>query len=150
MYKEKDLQLVNSIELRGHPEMFLPYKMLSGATLCAAVVSDALIVVVGEVVATHLHKWWLVSSECDWLPVTDEAGIKALFSQITPFPEAGVNSMRCEVVLMAFADVLLTSSPSGTFCLKGSVDPDDPIWKVIAARRSSKRTIAFQIAKGEL
>ena len=51
--------------------------------------------------------WWVVVADVDWLASAGRP-LSELFSTIVPFPGAGDNSMRSEVLLGAFAEQVLT------------------------------------------
>jgi hypothetical protein len=57
-----------------------------------------------------INGWYCLSADGDWLP-SDERGLRA-FTQLLHLPEAGVNASRSEVLLTAFAKVVLTSRES--------------------------------------
>jgi hypothetical protein len=71
------------------------------------------------------------------------------FQQIVPFPEAGANSMRSEILLSAFAEVTITIGPEGCSEIVGHVDRNDPVWAEMKKRKQWRRVIAFRVAGSE-
>jgi hypothetical protein len=65
----------------------------------------------------RVQQWWQVSSATDWLAGSG-IGLGA-FTRIVPFPAAGQNSFHSEILLTAFADVVVTSGADGVTWIKG-------------------------------
>jgi hypothetical protein len=87
-----------------------------------------------------VNGWWIVACNEDWLHDSYDYH----FRNLTPFPEAGVNAIRSEPLLMAYSIDLLSLTSDNVIVLKGS----SPDWDVRAACSSSlpdwKRAIAFR------
>lgn len=64
------------------------------------------------------------------------------FQSITPILQAGANSMRAEVLLMAFADDVVTPSAAGTHVIKGEID--ESLAASLGAQPCSGRLVAFR------
>jgi hypothetical protein len=104
------LKTINAIDhIRTHREMYFPDGKVSPRTLARRLVDDALILGATRCGCLNRDDWWLVWADKDWLDVSPDGGLLALFSKIVPLPEAGVNAMRSEILLTAFADDVLVS-----------------------------------------
>ncbi|WP_405894961.1 hypothetical protein OG272_25735 [Streptomyces sp. NBC_00104] len=70
-------------------------------------------------VRIHSHREWMtVTADKDWLePYEHEA-----FHEITPFPEAGANSMLAEVLAVAFSAGVTTTTRVGARVITGEAD----------------------------
>ena len=62
---------------------------------------------VEDVSVDEADGWYHLSADRDWL-ASEEEGLR-VFAQLVHLPEAGVNASRSEVLLTAFAKVVLTS-----------------------------------------
>jgi hypothetical protein len=95
--------------VRAHPEMYLMSDRPDGASLAARLAGDALLLGAGKTLVVHDDRWWAVAADVDWLS-TSASGLPLaeLFARIIPLPEAGVNSMRSEVLIGAFAEQIVT------------------------------------------
>jgi|SRR6516165_4135117 hypothetical protein len=136
------------VHIRNHPELFLPNGRQTGLDLAMAIVSDVLISEESKVTALRHQGWWVVASEVDWIAPLIKASVDEYFSSITPFPEAGPNSMHSEVLLTAFAQHVLTIDDKNHCIIKGSIDRSDPIWAFLEedpSCRSWKRVVAFRL-----
>lgn len=94
------------------------------------------------------QEWWLIESDQDWL--LSETGKPQLdrFSKIIPFPAAGQNCHRFEILLMAFCDSIVSTGSDGVIWIKGNgnLSMMPPSMRGILAQRPSGRVIAFRIA----
>jgi hypothetical protein len=108
------MQILKPISfLREHPEHYLPGGEVRAYWLAERVGADALLLGATRVQTSHAGDWWFVSADKDWL-IGGPVSPAELFSNVVPFPEAGENSMRSEVLLGAFSDALAIATP-GTF-----------------------------------
>ena len=53
--------------------------------------------------------------------------------------------MRAEILLAAFAEVVLTTGRSGRLVVKGNVPDEAEIWGVIESNPFWKRAVAFKL-----
>src|SRR2546423_2717418 len=95
--------------IRGNREMYLPGGRCEPAYLATRVADDALTLGASRVELLHHQDWWIIAANADWMALPKSCGVRELFDRVVPFPESGVNSMRSEVLLSAFADEVLTS-----------------------------------------
>jgi hypothetical protein len=98
-----------------------------------------------DVEVQHINGWTYVAAHDDWFasakfPVPEDFKFVAL----TPFPELGINSVRPECVVAAFARVIIVRGPRGVNVVKGSVSTNEPA--LVRMRESSAwgRAIAFR------
>src|SRR5687767_46875 len=88
--------------IRSHPKMYLPGGILDPMWLATRVSGDALLLGAVNAGSTRCGDWWVAWADHDWLQ-RDGQEIRELFDRILPFREAGVNAMRGEILLTAFA-----------------------------------------------
>ena len=87
--------------------------------------SDAMVLGATEVDVVRAGEWWTVASDTDWLAKPCECALDKLFHQVIPFPEAGPNSMRSEILLTAFArDVVTINSSEEVKVIVGNLAAD--------------------------
>jgi hypothetical protein len=133
--------------IRSSPERFLRQTPATGHELATALAGDALLLTGAPTTLTRVRgDWWVVGCEADWLarPETEANPVSA-FSRILPFPEAGPNSMRAEVLIGAFATTAVTVGAGERLVVAGNVDDSDPIWMILEDHSEWGRSVAFKI-----
>lgn len=143
IYTWEDLQVFNDpyALIRKRPEMFI--REVSGPELAERIAGDALRLTGGPVTMLRTGPWWVIAAQTDWLAKEPESSVEDLFSRPVPFPQAGDNSIRGEVVLAAFADPLVTYTRELGQVIKGKVPKDEPIWGLLKSNPDWKRVVAF-------
>ena len=128
--------------LREHPEQYLPGGEVRAYWLAERLAADALLLGASRTQTKRWGDWWSVSADRDWLSNAAVSPTE-LFATIVPFPEAGVNSMRSEVLLGAFGDTVAISTPAGLELVKGHFD-DLPAMTTHERDEGWPRTIMFR------
>lgn len=145
-YSAADIKWLNNpVEwIRSRPDMFLRGGF-HAADMAGRLAGDALIIGALKVVITRHAAWHVISADVDWLSIQPSCHVepRQAFFQIVAFPEAGVNSMRSEVLLTAFASKVIAASLQDRFTVKGDVAQDDAIWLQMCPE-GMVRSIAFQ------
>ncbi len=144
-----DLEIIDDPRpwIRDHPERFLGRRTPDGYLLAGNLATDALLLTGAPVTLARAGDWWLVACQVDWMSMGDGDPAE-YFRRVVPLPpEAGPNSLRTEVLLGAFCEVVVTLGLEGRFCAVGAVDDTDPIWLSLAANPSWRRAVAFQISR---
>ena len=113
--------------IRSNREIYLPAIGDVSIYLAQRLSSDAMVLGANEVDVARAGEWWTVSADTDWLAKPCECAVEKLFNQVIPFPQAGPNSMRSEILLTAFARDVVTSNDRETKVIKGSVPATDPM-----------------------
>ncbi|HEY7116786.1 MAG TPA: hypothetical protein VH475_09380 [Tepidisphaeraceae bacterium] len=129
--------------LRAHPEFYLPGGRLEPSDFATRLAGDALALGATRTLAVHHHDWWAVAADTDWLVAIPQVAPRELFQRIVPFPQAGANSMRSEVLIAAFADDVVTWTNGVLEVLKGRSEglesprmiPNDGTWRRAVAFR---------------
>lgn len=129
--------------VQARPERFLRMEIPAPVELVMHIVSEALILGGSETCTLHRGHWWVITSTVDWLETHPDYTAEELFFHIVPFPEAGPNSMRAEILLTAFAHKVITVGPKGHVSVKGEVAPSEDIWQWLQACSAWKRAVAF-------
>lgn len=128
--------------LRDRRQMYLPESGSIGLFLAQRLATEAMILGATSVQTSYRGDWWSVAADCDWL--TDQkTTIEELFSQLVPFPQAGVNSIRSEVLLTAFAQDVVTTDMNEVRIITG-VQPSES-HSAPRALRPWARIIEFRI-----
>ena len=139
------MKIIDPIEhIRSHPDMYLWGGSASPSDLASRLTADALLLGASRTLVVHTDQWWAVAADVDWLAGA-VVSADALFGRIVPFPQAGVNSMRSEVLLTAFADDVVTWSEGDRPRRVKGAEAD---WTVVHAKiadASWRRVIAFRL-----
>lgn len=131
--------------VRNHPQLFLRSGRVDGRELAEALVADALVLTDGPVTVERRNGWWIVGCESDWMTRQASGSVADLFHKIVPFPEAGPNSLHCEILLTAFADTVVISDERTVHPIQGVVTENDEICKVLRSNPRWKRGVAFRV-----
>jgi hypothetical protein len=144
-YTANDVQIFEDplAFIRAHPQMFLAE--VAAEDLALNLVRGIVLLNNGPVSLAHFDRWWLVAAEADWMSADAGATAEDVFHRLVPFPEAGPNSIRPEVLLTAFATTVVTWHLGRVTVVKGEVSPDDEIERVVAAHPLWKRWVAFRM-----
>jgi hypothetical protein len=104
--------------IRSNPEMYLPGGKPDASALAKRLAGDALLLGATVVGYGSSNGWWFVAADKDWLR-NSAAGTEDAFTRIIPFPEAGPNAVRTEVLLYAFAKEIVAIVQARWEALKG-------------------------------
>ena len=130
--------------IRARPQMYVGDGDRS-LEIAQALISDALVLGASHVSCDRRLGWFLVAADLDWLTASCRfpQPIAELFRRIVPFPESGVNAMRSEVLVSAFASSALTVTPDDQFAICGGSPPSE----VLSLLREPmvRRAIAFTL-----
>jgi hypothetical protein len=145
IYSSDELGIIEPINfIKNNPERFLRQNNL-GLELSTNLVGDALLLVDKPVTALKQSEWWIVFCESDWILKKSDYTIEEMFSRIIPFPEAGQNSMRSEVLLTAFANDVVTTLDNEITVIKGGLDTRDEKVFNSQSNNLAKRIVAFRL-----
>lgn len=118
-YDEHDIKPLDPIaHVRGRPEMYLSGGRLDPACVANQIAGDALLLGARSAMTFRHTDFWAVAADHDWLS-DGRYTVQDLFRNVVPFPAAGVNSYRSEVLLGAFADVIRTWSSASDVLVRG-------------------------------
>jgi hypothetical protein len=150
-YTADDLTLAESAieRIRRNPARYLGARLPTAPFLASALVQDALICGIKDIrVQRHDDNWTSVSAREDWIlpnigiPSEQSPGYEHVFRTLVPFPQAGANSFRSEVLVAAFSsDVSVIQSGTVHICEGHSTPPES----VIAAVRSMQFAVIFRL-----
>ena len=133
--------------IRLNPGMYLPAGDIHlGVKLAQLLVVDSLALGATDVRVLREQDWFAVSADRDWLALGHGgSNVGNLFSSVTPMPEAGVNSIRHEVVVAAFSHDVVTAGHGDPVVLRAGNDPDALAIGMRLCRESHpRRVIAFR------
>jgi hypothetical protein len=105
--------------VRSHPEMYLPEGQPRGRALAHRIAGDPFLFGAENVLVTNDRGWWAVFADVDWLSTDPTMSPADLFKRAVPFPEAGVNSLRSEILVTAYADEVVIGTPHDREVIKG-------------------------------
>ncbi|MGW3958085.1 hypothetical protein ACWEKM_46200 [Streptomyces sp. NPDC004752] len=110
--------------LRKNESCFFRSGAYDAVELAGMIATEAVTLGAEKVHIQSDGEWLTVSADRDWL-VTREC---EAFHAVTPFPEAGVNSMLAEVLAFAFSAGVTTATCNGVKVIKGGVaSPAGPV-----------------------
>ncbi|MEV8045927.1 hypothetical protein ACF06D_06240 [Streptomyces griseoluteus] len=120
MYHPDDIAELETVSyLRRRESQFFRSGAYDAVELAGMIATEALTLGAETVRIRSEGDWLIVTADKDWLePYGQEA-----FHAITPFPEAGVNSMLAEVLAVAFSAAAITVTRAGSTVLKGAGPP---------------------------
>jgi hypothetical protein len=127
-------------------ERFFTSGSVNAVELATQIIGEVLLLGGYEACAIRDDAWWVIGSNVDWLGNHPDYSAKELFCHIVAFPEAGANSMRAEILLMAFAQDVITKGAEGQVVIKGKVEASAKVWRLIDSRPGWKRAVAFCLA----
>ncbi len=127
--------------IRANPQMYLRGGNADPVDLARQIAGDAIYLGAKRAQIINVNGWLLVAADVDWMKGSE---IQEIFSQVVPFPKAGVNSMRSEVLLSAFARDIFTADSTGHVVIKGTA-PNDPEVYRAAKEENWARVIAFRL-----
>src|SRR5256885_1322137 len=133
-------------QIQANPQMYLRGGQVDGVDLARQLAGDAIYLGAKRVQIMEVNDWLLVAADLDWIKKSAQTGINDVFSRIIPFPQAGVNSMRSEVLLGAFADDVFTADTSGHEIVKGQAPKDSDVYRA-AKEENWARVVAFRVAR---
>jgi hypothetical protein len=98
--------------IRNHSGNFLNYdsERCKHAEIASRLVFDAILLGVSEIKVHALDGWHLIlSTEAWFLRALGSFSVDSLFERIIPFPQAGANACRSEILVGAFADQIIVA-----------------------------------------
>ena len=120
------VEKINVLEhMRRSKDMYLGREEVVPEYLATLIANDALTLGVKQVTVTHCNDWWLISSEDDWLQIENVYGIEDTFHKILPLVGGGLESMRREIFLTAYASAVFTRKDDKLLQIVGSVEAND-------------------------
>lgn len=146
-YTESDLHIIegNVDFVRKNRRMFVRPGPVSGADLAGRVASGVLYLGSDDVTAFRHGAWWVIASTVDWIGDDPAFPVDHLFSRLSPFPQAGDNMRRPEILLTAFAQDVVMQGPNDRLVVAGSIAEDDVVWGTLTSNPAWKRALAFRL-----
>jgi hypothetical protein len=140
-----DLRVIDPLKIiRERAGKFLPDGD-RGTSLAEHLDEDARLLGAGSVQVERLADWFLVGGDMDWCRVGRfrPSDPLDLFRRAWPFPEAGVNSIRSEIVVAALAEDVITGTVNERRDVQGG-EPPSQVWE-LAESRGWRRVIGFRM-----
>ncbi|NEB94376.1 hypothetical protein [Streptomyces bauhiniae] len=105
--------------LRRNERRFFRSGAYDAVELAGMIATEALTLGAEDVRIQRERDWLVVAADRDWLgPYGQE-----VFHTLTPFPEAGINSVLAEVLAVAYSAGVATATRAGTRVIKGETAP---------------------------
>ena|SRR5258706_10571055 len=118
---------------------------MSAQQLATQLVRDLILVGSIPLQVDCIDGWWLVSSGKDWLLSPGGGVTLRSFRHIVHFPEAGREACHSEILLSAFADVVVTRGENGEVTW---ISGDQERWispkEILGQLMRDGRTVAFR------
>jgi hypothetical protein len=130
--------------IKTNPQMFLRGQNV-GLELSTNIIGNALLLTGKSVTILKQKDWWIIACEKDWLENDSNYTIGEIFSRMIPFPQAGQNSIRAEILLTAFAQDIITVIDRKLTVIKGDLTEDNSISAFASKNNSYKRILAFRM-----
>ncbi len=136
----------NAVEyIRRNSAMFLRASETEPIELVERILGDALYAGALECTVFRTNDWWIIASTTDWLSGHEDYAPEELFHRIVAMPEVGQNAMRGEVLLTAFAQQVVTATPTACTVISGEGSTDDGVWNLVSTSPKWQRIIAFRV-----
>lgn len=132
--------------IQSNPDMYLRGGQVDAVELARQLAGDAIYLGAKRAQVMVVNEWLLVAADVDWMQKSGQTDANEAFNRIIPFPQAGVNSMRSEVLLSAFADDVFTADADGHQVIKGTAPTDKDVYRA-AKEENWARVVAFRIAR---
>lgn len=108
--------------IQKYPQMYIGSNELNAQYLVTELLTDAKLLGIKEAEYFSFANWHLIKAESNWI-IKNTLGItliEDIFNRIIPFPEAGVNSIRSEVIITAFASDVFVWYQESLTVIKGN------------------------------
>lgn len=139
------LTLINTIEhLKKARRMYLQSEGDCGEELAVNLLDDASTLGVQDVYKDFIDGWWVVWSVYDWLKIENDYSIIDTFNKLVPLIGGGLNAVRREVLLTAFAKDVLTIKDNKIELIKGEMPNLRWVKERIIKDREGARIILFR------
>jgi hypothetical protein len=139
--------LDNTVDyIRRNRDRFLRSKQTEPIELVERILGDALYAGASECAVFRQDDWWIIASPTDWLGGHNAYAPEDLFHRIVAMPEAGQNAMRGEVLLTAFAQNVITATPTECTVISGEAPLDEKVWNLVSKSPEWQRLIAFTLS----
>jgi hypothetical protein len=121
-YTKGDLRVVSDAveHVRRDPRRYLGAENVTGENLAIRMMASLICLDAFPAKINRLASWWIVHSAKDWFGINGDADVMGNFSTIKPLPAGGRNAHRAEILLVAFADAVVTVDLKGLHWIKGS------------------------------
>lgn len=131
--------------IRRNPSMYLgPEVGPIGARLASRLASSLIYDQALPLTISTAGKWWILSSNVDWIGKDYLA--RGLFSRILPDPRGGPNGFRQEILLTAFARLLIVADSEEIVWVKGDPAIEALPIETVQLRGSGVRSVAYLAA----
>lgn len=136
-YHPDDIAAVDTWEYLSRNEgRFFRSGVFDAVELAGMIATEALTRGAGNVQILSGEDWVTVTADRDWL----EGQETEAFNSVTPFPEAGANSMLAEILAVAFSEGVATAVAGEVRVVKGESAPtacraDHPVERAVSFRR---------------
>lgn len=134
------VSVVDPIEfVRKNVKLFFRSGVFDPDELVAHLVAEALRGRATSVRILRFTDWWIVAGDTDWLGSDAERS----FRMVVSYPEGGVNSMRAELLVTAFADAAGTGGSRDWQNVVGQCPSE--IIALASDLASEGRAVAFRV-----
>ncbi|MGH3851513.1 MAG: hypothetical protein ACRDRT_17780 [Pseudonocardiaceae bacterium] len=147
--------MANNLEFaRMHPENFFwPSVIPNPEQIAERLARTALILKVCPIQIDRFEEWWIVAAQRDWLQIEvrrydgipGNYHVNELFDNYVPFPIAGPNSVRGEIIVKAFARDVVIYGLEGEVTIQGECPKLQFLRDYVRSAYHSFRVIAFQM-----
>jgi hypothetical protein len=143
---DKFLLTTDTVEfIRSHPKMFIPHQTIAAEYLVNTVAEMAALRGGEEVVVSRCQNWWKVVSKTDWLLNESIHKRPSAFCDMVPFPEGGLFAFYPEVLLTAYADAVISTTPSEAESIPPTFIPSTTILEWLTPRFG--RAVGFELSE---
>jgi len=148
MFKREDIHVLDDAVglVRRRPTIYLSFGVTT-ENIAEAIAHDALVLGARRILIERHSEWIVVGADIDWLCEPGRMGAvptpAVLFRHIVPLLEDGANSMRHEILATAYAQDVVTATPTDRLLVSGVVEDNAPIWSFLC-RDGISRSVALR------
>lgn len=104
-----------------------PDGVVSGSVLMSNIAFGAAALGAGHIEICNSGDWWFAASETNWLErdLPESTNVEDLFTSRVKFPSLGPNSLRPELYIGAYAQLIYLNLAGRTVAVKGAL-PEKP------------------------
>jgi hypothetical protein len=142
-----DLTIITDVmdTVRHHPHMFINPLLPINGQLHDSICEGIVVLGITNFERFMHDEWHIVGANEDWFSMGRfQIPENLKFSCVPSFPEAGVNSIRAEFNVAAFAKDIVVMGGRKIMIAKGEISEDDPIADYLKKSTDWQRAIAFR------
>lgn len=145
-YKPEDIKPLNiDKHLANYPQLYFGPDGASESGVVNIISETAKLLGARTIHVTDIGNLKCIGADLDWLRLENDYGLNEdnIFDCMWPFPEAGVNSARIEIIARVYASILVSARMGKLTVHKGHISQEQEE-EILALANTCKRLICFK------